>query len=136
MLVKGSYCPICEIQGSPLPSSHCWPAERPQIEHQETSASYHPELTGVLVRRICDVNSELHLLTSLTALVTHHRLTPSQPPSTTDESETLGINSKSIKYWNNTVCKGVHFYNKMQETTEPLVQHKDSTFSQLSFFNL
>lgn len=112
VLVKGSYCPICEIQGSLLPSSHCCPAERPQIEHQEMSASYHPELTGVLVRRICDVNSELHLLTSLTALVTHHRLTLSQPPSTTTdarhkrdhESETLGIKSAFIKYWNNTVC--------------------------------
>lgn len=64
--VKGSYCHICEMQGSPLPSSQCWPTERPLIEQQETSASYHAEPTGVLVRRLRDVSSELHLLTSLT----------------------------------------------------------------------
>ncbi len=44
-------------------SSQCCLAEALLIEHQEAAASYRPEPTGVLVRRICDVNAELHLLT-------------------------------------------------------------------------
>lgn len=90
---------LSEIQGSPLPSSHCCPAEWPQIEHQETSASYHPALTGVLVRRICDVNSELHLLTSLTGLVVTHT-TDSHCHSLLQQPLMLGtIEFMNLKLW-------------------------------------
>lgn len=88
MCVKGNYCHISKMQGSLLPSQ-CYPTEQPLIEGYETSASYHPELTGVLVRRICDVNSELHLLTSLTGQVAHNRQAGphSQPPPAATDAQ-------------------------------------------------
>lgn len=47
---RAQCCPLCL-------------AEVLLIKNQETAASYLPQPTGVLVRRICDVNAELHLLT-------------------------------------------------------------------------
>lgn len=66
LCAKAGYCPICTIFSRGLSaslSSQCCLAEALLIEHQETAASYHLEPTGVLVRRIHDVNAELHLLT-------------------------------------------------------------------------
>lgn len=66
---------VCVKGGFAVISNSIWAQCRPLcltkvllIEDQETAASYHPEQTGVLVRRICDVNAELHLLTRLTNL--------------------------------------------------------------------
>lgn len=44
-------------------SPQCCSAEVLLIARQEAAAPYRPQPTGVLVRRICDVNAELHLLT-------------------------------------------------------------------------
>ena len=63
--VKQGYYHICKIFGTgpsaTLSSESCLAAAL-LIEHQETAASYRPESTGVLARRLHDVNAELHLL--------------------------------------------------------------------------
>lgn len=102
--LKNSCMCVLVCEGQSL--SRCCPAVWPQIEQQETSASYHPELTGVLVWRICDVNSELHLLTSLTGLVSHttHSHSHSLQPPPPMKLWASGIQSNTAK-----TCKGMYF---------------------------
>lgn len=61
---RGGYCHVCKIFGGWGPSPlWCCLARALLIESEEAAASYRLQPAGVLVRRLCDVKAELHLLT-------------------------------------------------------------------------